>query len=210
MTHTHLWAHDPRSAQDGSTSSEKCTPAQSLIRLGSDKNNKSNIDQLKGGKCQPDSTTEVYDDSNPNWRGNQDCSRGRPGMMASFNAMLKKWYLAFIQFLFFLQPPTWAQRLFKEDEEGKGDKIMTKPSQPTFSKTAFSETCSTIPLIPSCAFPNNSMAATLQKHDQIPGLFTTTLKKSNRHTKRNQEGILGTGSEIKQVYFLLKIFFSST
>ena len=24
---THLWAHDPRSAQDGSTSSEKCTPA---------------------------------------------------------------------------------------------------------------------------------------------------------------------------------------
>ena len=25
--HRHLWAHDPWSAQDGSTSSEKCTPA---------------------------------------------------------------------------------------------------------------------------------------------------------------------------------------
>ena len=28
----HLWAHDPRSAQDGSTSSEKCTPGRCLCK----------------------------------------------------------------------------------------------------------------------------------------------------------------------------------
>ena len=113
--------------------------------------------------------------------------------------------------MIFLQPPTWAQRLFKED---RGDVVMTKPQQSTSVKTAASEICSTIPPIPSCAFPNNSKAASMQQHNRIPGLFTIkTALKSNRPMKRKQETIpepfLGKASTANNQVFSFTTYYPS-
>ena len=97
----------------------------------------------------------------------------------------------------FLQPHTWAQKLFKE--ENLDVKKTTNPSQPTHAGDgkAVEDKYSTTQRIPTSGFPTNSKASSMEQHNAIPGLFIAKKdearpKKPKTSTKRKLETVLDT------------------
>ena len=94
----------------------------------------------------------------------------------------------------FFQPPTWAQKLFKE--ENLDVKTTTKPSQPTHANEAAEVKYSKTQRIPTSGSPNfNSKASSMEQHNMIPGLFIAKKdearsRKPKTSTKRKQETVI--------------------
>ena len=120
-------------------------------------------DQSRG----PHSSWEVDANSYPHWQRDRDCTQRRPGK--NFEK-----YLTNECTWIYLQPLTWAQKLFKEGSNiiDGAPKLSERSRAGTVAPTRSST--------PSKPFTNNSKAPSMEKNAKIPGLFLAKAEKASR------------------------------